>query len=123
MVERVVVLAPTPHDPVGSGDDHIPDQLVDRQIRGRSSNTSTAPRTSPRTPATPVVGWIRPAASCSRVVLPAPFGPRMTHRWPSSPSQVMSFISVLPSRTTLTPANSRTSLMRPDPRPHTFDHS
>ena len=38
-----------------------------------------------------------PAASCSRVVLPAPFGPRMTQRSPSSTSQVMSSSSVLPA--------------------------
>ena len=101
VVERVVLLAPAPDDAVGRGDHDVADQLVGRgcrsaiaalarPMRGRSSKTSTAPSTSPRTPATPVVGCMRPAASCSSVVLPAPFGPSMTQRSPSSTSQVTS---------------------------------
>src|SRR6476469_4326388 len=88
---------------------------LDNPIRGRSSNTSTAPKTSPRIPATPRVGWIRAAATCSRVVLPAPLGPSTTQRSPSSTSQVMSSSRVLSPRTTLTPAKARTSLMGDDP--------
>src|SRR5699024_10201258 len=80
-------------------------------IRGRRSKTSTVPSTSPRMPATPVVGWIRAAAICSRVVLPAPLGPITTQRSPSSTDQSMSCRSVVAPRRTPTPANSRTSLM------------
>ena len=56
-------------------------------IRGRSSNTSTVPSTSPRMPATPDVGWICAAATWSSVVLPAPLGPRTTQRSSSSTVQ------------------------------------
>src|SRR6478735_11103886 len=84
-------------------------------MRGRSSKTSTAPRTSPRTPATPIVGCMRAAAICSSVVLPAPLGPSTTQRSPSSTSQVTSSTKVDDPRRTVTPAKARTSLM---PRPY-----
>ena len=56
-------------------------------IRGRSSKTSTVPTISPRMPTIPEVGWICAEHSCIRVVLPAPFGPRMTQRSSSSTVQ------------------------------------
>ena len=48
---------------------------LDSPMRGRSSNTSTAPSVSPSTTATPRVGCRLADATCSSVVLPAPFGP------------------------------------------------
>ena len=80
-------------------------------IRGRSSKTSTQPRTSPRSPATPLDGWICAEITCSNVVLPAPLGPITTQRSASSTSQVMSLIKVEPFRTMLTPARSTTAAM------------
>src|SRR5688572_15909933 len=80
-------------------------------IRGRSSNTSTAPRTSPRMPTTPEVGWMRADANWSSVVFPAPLGPSTTQRCPSSTSQETSSRMTVSPRTTLTPARARTSLM------------
>ena len=56
-------------------------------MRGRSSNTSTVPSTSPRMPATPDVGCICADATWSSVVLPAPLGPRTTQRSSSSTVQ------------------------------------
>ena len=45
-----------------------------RPMRGRSSKTSTVPRTSPRIPATPEVGWICADATWRSVVLPGTVG-------------------------------------------------
>src|SRR6478735_3201599 len=86
------------------------DELA-RPMRGRSSKTSTAPSTSPRTPATPAVGCSRAAAIWSSVVLPAPLAPSTTQRSPSSTSHVTSSRSVEAPRRTVTPAKARTSLM------------
>jgi hypothetical protein len=82
-------------------------------IRGRRSKTSTAPSTSPRTPATPALGWIWADATCISVVLPAPLGPRMTHRSSSSTVQSISSIRVASPRRTVTPANCRTGSIFP----------
>ena len=51
-----------------------------KPMRGRSSNTSVRPRVSPSTVTVPDVGCISVSASWSSVVLPAPLGPRITHR-------------------------------------------
>ncbi len=80
-------------------------------IRGRSSNTSTAPSTSPSSPATPEVGWIWAARICSRVVLPAPLGPITTHRSASSTVQSIPSSRRAPPRTIETPASSTTAVM------------
>ena len=122
LVEPVVGLAPAPDHPVRGGDDDVEDRLVRRGCarparprRGRSAGAARrrrrVPSTSPRMPTTPVVGWMRAEASCSSVVLPAPLGPSTTQRWPSSTSQLTSSRIAVSPRTTLTPANARTSLM------------
>src|SRR5688500_18202663 len=85
-------------------------------MRGRSSKTSVRPRVSSRMPALPLLGCRRAAATCRRVVLPAPFGPRITQRSPSLTSQSTLSSRVFLPRTTLTEANSRTSLIGVDTR-------
>ncbi len=80
-------------------------------MRGRSSNTSTAPRVSPRISALPRLGCRLAEASCSSVVFPAPLGPRITQRSPSATSQSRESSSVAPSRRTLTPEKASTSDM------------
>src|SRR5688500_8056024 len=72
-------------------------------IRGRSSKTPTAPRVSPSSRTSPRVGCIWAAASCSSVVLPAPFGPRITHRWSASTFQSTPRSRWFCPRTTSTP--------------------
>ena len=68
--------------------------------RVRSSATSTRPSRSPSTRTVPRVGCSRAAARLSRVVLPAPLGPRTTHRSSSSTRHDTSRSrSVLPRRT------------------------
>src|SRR3546814_2159084 len=68
-------------------------------------------------PATPAVGCICADATCIKVVLPAPLGPRITHRSSSSTVQVMSLRSVACPRRTVTPANSSTAVMHAPYRP------
>src|SRR3954453_19181043 len=77
--------------------------------RGRTSNTSTRPRRSPRTWTTPRDGCRYVDATWSSVVLPAPFGPRTTQRSPSSTAQSTASRIGLPPRITVTPRRSRTS--------------
>ncbi|MPN35346.1 hypothetical protein SDC9_182844 [bioreactor metagenome] len=80
-------------------------------MRGRSSKTSTAPRYSPSTSTTPVVGCIWVLSRASKVVLPAPLGPMITHRSPSSTLKFTSCSRRAVPRRTLTPANSATATM------------
>ena len=68
-----------------------------------------APRRGCRRP--PTVGWICAAATCSRVVLPAPLGPRMTQRSSSSTVQSIRSRRVAWPRRTVTSANSSTAVM------------
>ena len=105
VVEGVVLLAPA-----ARGTRSAKAALVS-PMRGRSSKTSTVPRTSSRIPATPEVGCSWAEATCSSVVLPAPFGPRTTQRSSSSTVQSTSSSRVARPRRTVTPANSRTAAM------------
>ena len=89
-------------------------------MRGRSSKTSTVPSTSPRSPATPSLGWIWAASTWSSVVLPAPFGPITTQRSDSSMRRVMSSINTAPPRTMVTPARSTTAAMGTTYRPRSI---
>jgi hypothetical protein len=57
-----------------------PSATLDRPMRGRSSNTSTAPMRSPRMSTVPRVGNSRVDATRNNVVLPAPLGPSTTQR-------------------------------------------
>ena len=118
----VVALAPATDDAVGGGHDDVvrrPRRTgCARPGRPRPARSAAAarrrrPRPAPRRGCRPrrASGASAPAASWSSVVLPAPLGPRTTQRWPSSTSQVTSSSRVAWPRTTLTPANSRTSLM------------
>ena len=81
-----------------------------KPIIGRSSKTSTLPSDSSSTCADPFDGCIAAAAICSSVVLPAPFGPRMTQRSSESTLHVTESRIRLPSRTTDTSRNSSTVL-------------
>ena len=74
----------------------------DRPMRGRRSNTSTAPRVSSRISTSPLVGCRRAAAIESRVDLPAPLGPRTTQRSPSFTVQETSLRILRPPRITET---------------------
>ena len=74
----------------------------DSPIRGRISVTSTAPSRSPRTCTRPEVGNICADAICSRVVLPAPFGPRITQRSSTSTFQFTASSSTDGPRRTVT---------------------
>src|SRR5665648_630525 len=78
--------------------------------RGRRSKTSTAPSRDPSTVAVPEVGCIRPEAICSSVVLPAPLGPRTTHRCPSATVHDTESRIVVPPRRMVT--SRRSSTMR-----------
>ena len=89
---------------VSSGGTRSPSDADDRPIRVRSSNTSTRPIRAPRTSTTPRVGWMSAAASRSSVVLPAPLGPRTTHRSSSSTVQSTESSNVVSPRRTVTPS-------------------
>src|ERR1700724_1497636 len=93
-------------------------------IRGRRSKMSTSPRRSPSTSTVPSVGNIRVAATWSRVVLPAPFGPIRIQR--SSPCAVQSTLRsrTAASRRTSTPRSRSTSsdIRLPSP-PHRRDRT
>ena len=54
----------------------------------------------------PAVGHNRAPATCSNVVLPEPFGPRITQRSPSSTRQSTPRSTGTPSRCTVTPRNA-----------------
>ena len=74
--------------------------------RGRSVRTSTWPRRAPSTSTVPAVGHSRAAATWSSVVLPEPFGPRITQRSPISTRQSIPCNTGTPSRCTVTPPNA-----------------
>ena len=63
--------------------------------------------------AAPSVGWMRAAAICSSVVLPAPFGPSITQRSSPSTVQLRDLRIGLPSRTTDTSESCRTVAIHP----------
>jgi predicted NBD/HSP70 family sugar kinase len=77
-------------------------------MRVRSSLTSTRPSRSPSTQACPREGCRRADARLSRVVLPAPLGPRITHRSSSSTCQDRLRTRKFPDRITLTRSNAMT---------------
>src|SRR6476469_7544799 len=74
----------------------------DRPIRVLISVTSTAPSRSPKMCTRPEVGNICPDAICSNVVLPAPFGPRITQRSSTSTFQFTASSSTAGPRRTVT---------------------
>src|SRR5579875_2765432 len=78
-------------------------------IRGRRSKTSTSPSRSPSTSTVPEEGNIAVAATWSRVVLPAPFGPIRIHRSFSCAVQSTLRSSTAASRRTSTPRSRSTS--------------
>src|SRR3954454_14949871 len=84
-------------------------------IRGRSSNTSTAPSVSPSSVTVPRVGCICAAANCSSVVFPAPLGPRTTHRWSASTVQDTPRSRWVSPRTTSTSTISTTGSLDTSP--------
>jgi len=95
---------------LGGGMSHI-DTFDAKPTRGRKSNTSTLPSFSPRIVAAPELGWIVADAICSRVVLPAPFGPRTTQRSFGSTVQVTESRMLFPPRTTVRSESSSTGGM------------
>ena len=83
--------------------------LLAQPIRGFRSARSTAPSSSPRRCTCPEVGNIWAAASCRRVVLPAPLGPRITQRSGERTTQFTSFSSSFRPRLTATSRQVNTS--------------
>ena len=80
-------------------------------MRGRSSYTSTSepgPRRSPSTSTSPEVGRSMVDATCSRVVLPAPFEPSTAQFSPSLTVQSTPVRSVDVPRRTVTSRRTRT---------------
>ena len=96
-VESAVGLPPPADDGVAGGDDDVDDLLPPGSAgpaRPRRARSAAAARTRRRRRAArraratvPQVGYRVVAASCSSVVLPAPFGPSTTHRSSSSTAQ------------------------------------
>src|SRR5690606_16732402 len=79
-----------------------PSVAVLSPIRVRSSLRSVRPMRSPSVHTSPDVGCTRPTIRLSSVVLPAPLGPRMTHRSSGATRHVRSRSSGTPDRSTLT---------------------
>lgn len=71
-------------------------------IRVRNSKTSTLPSLCPNKVTSPAVGCISVASNLSKVDLPAPFGPRITHRSPSDKVKEIGPKISLPERVTTT---------------------
>src|ERR1700730_13196045 len=80
-----------------------------RPIRGRRSKMSTSPSRSPSTSTVPWVGNNVVAATWSRVVLPAPFGPMRIQRSFSCAAQSTLRSRTAASRRTSTPRSRSTS--------------
>ena len=119
LVLRVVRLPPAADHRPGGGDHHVEHPLAGRDLLGELAGGEADPGTQlvdvrpgraarpARTPC-PRDGCSRPEARLSRVVLPAPFGPRTTQRSSSSTCQDRLRTRKLPLRITLTRSNART---------------
>ena len=121
VVELVVLLAPAADHAVRRGHDHVAHPLVARDPlgEGRAGQADPRPQLEDVDGAEDLaedagdtgVGWICAEATCSRVVLPAPFGPSTTQRSSSSTVQSIDVDQRRCPRRTVTPASSRTAAM------------